>query len=204
MNFRRLTSDADLARYAAECDRRIHVSFPHEYLDRSHVYGLFDHDGVMVGGALFCVQGPFRAIEGIPQPFRTFAEARLPASVFEGSGLWLDRSVRTPAACLFYYCSLWVAAVRTKKWHGLFTFSKKVRVLSDVYGLGTPPVIYEGPVHCAGMSTADEERVCTSSMIGGSLLFLLSPLLAPAWFARRMLRRSVKRQALAAAPEISR
>lgn len=192
MKFRRLTDPDELARYKDECDRRIHVRFPDEYFTRSHVYGLFDDEGVMVGGALFCVEAPFRSIEGIPEEHRPAALARLPKSVFEGSGLWLDRRVRTPAACLHYYFSLWVAAVRTKKRHGLFSFSKKVRVLNDVYGLGTPPIVYEGPVHCHGMPEPDEERVCTTSMIGGSLLFLLSPLIAPMWFVNRMFRRSRK------------
>lgn len=193
MKFRRLSAPHELAVYTAECERRIHVRFPADYLARSHVYGLFDDAGSMVGGALFCVEGPFRSIAGIPDDARAAAEARLPRSVFEGSGLWLDRSVRTPLACIYYYFSMWVAAVRTRKRHGLFSFSKKVRVLNDVYGLGTPPIVYEGPVHLEGMSAPDEERVCTTSMIGGSLLFLLSPFIAPMWFTRRMLRRSTKR-----------
>lgn len=192
-HFRRLTAANELAEYTRECRQRIGVELPADYVARSRIFALFGPTGAMMGGALLCTEGPFRSVLGLPREARTAIEASLPTSVFEGSGLWLDRSVRSPLWCLYFYLSLAIAVMRSGKRLALFTYATKVRTLNELYGLGGATTLYEGPVFCAGMKAAETERVCIVAVRQGSARFFLSPLLAPSWFFGRVFRRRLRR-----------
>ncbi len=189
--FARLTEAAHIASYRSECKARIGVEFPDDYVARSQIYGLFDGEKLL-GGALLCVEGPFRSIIGIPEPQRTAILATLSDSVFEGSGLWLDRKISSPSWCFYFYFCLCLAVMRSGKKYGLFTYATSIRALNELYDLGATEILYEGPVFCSGMKAPENERVCLSPVSKASAMFLFSPVVAPLWFARRVLRRRLR------------
>ncbi|MCC6806926.1 MAG: hypothetical protein IT381_05855 [Deltaproteobacteria bacterium] len=185
MRLRRVTDRAGLAAYARLTEARLGVRYTDEYLSRSRVYALFDEGGTMRGGTLYCMRPPFRAIEGIPEPHRAKASASLPRGTFEATGLWLDRSVRAPMVCAYFWLGIWLVTFLAGR-HGVFTYSARVRVLREIYRFALQRTLYEGEVFCAGMSAPDHEVVGLATVWTASLRVLI----VPWWFVGRVLRRS--------------
>jgi hypothetical protein len=191
---RRLTTRPELTAFRAAANRALGIEYPLDYFKRARVYGLCDDGGALLGGFGVDARGPFRSLMQIPVSERaklSGAIHRLSRSAVEINGLWLSKSVRSPWAIAAFWLRLLWEIWRTGRRYIVYSYVINDRRMKRLWTPLASQVVYRGwVVQLPGMTEPERESIECASALG----IVLTPLLRPRWFARRVLGRVFARR----------
>lgn len=168
MKVKTLTSLGDLILFRDMTEEFLKIEYPIELLERSKVRALLDSNGVIRGGYILVMEGPFRVIESLPDLVREtskFTEEHVLNETFEFTGLWLNPSVTSKRANFKFWSHIYLDICNSGKKYLVYAYGAHKKRLRELYQTINPNVIYEGPTKIQpGMQYEEVESVELASV----------------------------------------
>lgn len=198
MEFRTINAPAEVSRFLDRFNFYVGVRLPDQYAQQGTITGLYDENGILVGGYMIITQPNFRILNMIPDavkyehPF--FKDAAL-SDIVEVNGVWLARKATRGTTPKKLWIHILNDVIKTKKNYLLIMADARNKNVQLVHQDLRPKLIFQGtPELQAGVVSHKEIIVSYATRFNLLLTMYLSRFFAPSMLKRTPVLRWINRQ----------